>query len=985
MAMNLDAVLRIAAKVVGLNEVTGLEKAIGGAEKAASSARASFEGVVNSATWQAAAVAAAAFTAGIGLAANAAIEFESNMADVRKVVSGIETPKAFAEISQEILELSTQMPITAAGFAQIYAAAGQSGIAREDLREFAIGVGQVSVAFDMTAEQAGTSMAQMRAALGLTTPELMQLAGAINELSNNSRGALSAGQLVEFMNRAAAIGKLAGFSGEQTAAFGAAMIQTGQQSEVAATSFRSMITQLSKGPEMTDKQVDALRKLGYSMQDAKVIESELTRAAETESRRRVSEAEYHRDQIIRAAQEQSDRRIEIARNETNSLSKEINRRYRDELQVLQDGWEDQAKAQEDALRDRAESQIKALQRQEQAQLKSLQNQAEGTRVNLDGQTNAIRDAYESRIDQIRDALDRELTVLRRQQRDQQQDVRDQMDDRKELELQALQNRLKTIEDGEKKALEKQKEAANKRFESVKESENKYMEESKANAKRVGEERAASDLQAFANRMNEEGPKMVREILQKISDLPEAERLPTLFQLIGEEGARGIAPLLTELANLDHALNVVADEQKNSSSIAREFASRMATSAIDLQLFFNKIERLAIVLGTSLLPALSKVGNALGPVIEGITQFAASNPELTATAVTIGALVAGFVLLAPALLAVVGLLPTIKAGFAVLAGLNLGAVVAGWAGAIGPAIVGMKAALSGFGAWLLGTFGPAVIAFFSGPVGWTVLAVAAVVAMAILFRKPLMDFVSWWSQQFKPMIAVVTEFARFSRGILNTIFTGVIAVAYQLLVRPFKFLWDNLLREPIKDFVKFVSPAFKPAADGVVKLFAGIGKTVRGLFRGILQVIASGVNAAGGLVNSLIVSFNALPGPDIALVPTLTVPAFAQGGTVSRPTLAMVGEGGEREYIVPESKMAAASARFLSGQRGASVIPSSGGAGGTQRGAGAPVVNITTGPVMQMEGQNYVSIQEYQRGLRQVASQIYAELRTPGGRRGLGIA
>jgi tape measure domain-containing protein len=36
----------------------------------------------------------------------------------------------------------------------------------------------------------------------------------------------------------------------------------------------------------------------------------------------------------------------------------------------------------------------------------------------------------------------------------------------------------------------------------------------------------------------------------------------------------------------------------------------------------------------------------------------------------------------------------------------------------------------------------------------------------------------------------------------------------------------------------------------------------------------------------------------------SVPGFASGGYVSRPTLAMIGEGGEPEFVVPESKMAA---------------------------------------------------------------------------------
>jgi hypothetical protein len=37
-------------------------------------------------------------------------------------------------------------------------------------------------------------------------------------------------------------------------------------------------------------------------------------------------------------------------------------------------------------------------------------------------------------------------------------------------------------------------------------------------------------------------------------------------------------------------------------------------------------------------------------------------------------------------------------------------------------------------------------------------------------------------------------------------------------------------------------------------------------------------------------------------PIASIPKFQHGAVVDRPTLAMVGEGGEREWIVPESKI-----------------------------------------------------------------------------------
>ena len=91
-------------------------------------------------------------------------------------------------------------------------------------------------------------------------------------------------------------------------------------------------------------------------------------------------------------------------------------------------------------------------------------------------------------------------------------------------------------------------------------------------------------------------------------------------------------------------------------------------------------------------------------------------------------------------------------------------------------------------------------------------------------------------------------------------------------------------------------------------------------------------------------------------------AFADGGVVSKPTLGLVGEGGESEYIIPASKMDEAMSRYAQGQRGSSVIPSS----------INPQVNVTTGPVMNMNGSNYVSQQDFMTGL-QAASRRGAEL------------
>ena len=84
-------------------------------------------------------------------------------------------------------------------------------------------------------------------------------------------------------------------------------------------------------------------------------------------------------------------------------------------------------------------------------------------------------------------------------------------------------------------------------------------------------------------------------------------------------------------------------------------------------------------------------------------------------------------------------------------------------------------------------------------------------------------------------------------------------------------------------------------------------------------------------------------------------AFAKGGMVKGPTLGLIGEGGEPEYIIPQSKAAGFAANFLSGKRGAGAIP--GFADGGVVTPSSASVSIQTGPVTQMNGQNFVTTQE----------------------------
>lgn len=197
-------------------------------------------------------------TQGISATAGAAMSFESAMADVRKVVDV--SDEAFANMRRSVIGLSKELPVSADGIAAIYAAAAQSGVATEELKGFADGVVKVSTAWDTSVETAGEALAKIKTALGRDLKGTFSLADAINEVSNVS--AASAPDLLEYTNRVAAFAETAGFAAEDAIAFGASMVGSGFEPEVAATSFRNLTRALTKGTQATKAQRMAYKTLG---------------------------------------------------------------------------------------------------------------------------------------------------------------------------------------------------------------------------------------------------------------------------------------------------------------------------------------------------------------------------------------------------------------------------------------------------------------------------------------------------------------------------------------------------------------------------------------------------------------------------------------------------------------------------------------------------------------------------------------------------
>ena len=86
---------------------------------------------------------------------------------------------------------------------------------------------------------------------------------------------------------------------------------------------------------------------------------------------------------------------------------------------------------------------------------------------------------------------------------------------------------------------------------------------------------------------------------------------------------------------------------------------------------------------------------------------------------------------------------------------------------------------------------------------------------------------------------------------------------------------------------------------------------------------------------------------------VTMSSFSTGGYVSGPTMGLVGEAGESEYVIPASKMSGAMSRYSAGARGGAVIPGGSHESGTVAGSSGNTVVEYTGPTLNFNGDEYV--------------------------------
>lgn len=200
-----------------------------------------------------------------------AVAFESAMADVKKVID-FDSPKELRQMESDIKKLSKTIPLSLEGLAKIVAAGGQLGVPKAELASFAETASKMSVAFDISADEAGQAMAKLSNVLQMPINEMGRVGDVINHLSNNI--AATAPEIVEVNLRAGAMGKSFGLAYNEVSALAGTFVSMGKSPEIAGTAINMMASRLKLLPVSTGAARKAFNQLGISMKDyTKLVES----------------------------------------------------------------------------------------------------------------------------------------------------------------------------------------------------------------------------------------------------------------------------------------------------------------------------------------------------------------------------------------------------------------------------------------------------------------------------------------------------------------------------------------------------------------------------------------------------------------------------------------------------------------------------------------------------------------------------------------
>ncbi len=186
------------------------------------------------------ALALGAQLAVFGLAAKQAIEFEDALVDLRRAANL--TQAEAKDMGREFKDLSEELGMSAVSIAKLATEAAKTGVAKQDLLEFARIAATAGMNFDMIPEEAGEALGKLKNIFGLAIGDMEAFVAMINDLADNA--AATERDIIEALKLGGGDARLFGLDPKQAAALATGFLNVGASAEQAGTAMRTLLGRL---------------------------------------------------------------------------------------------------------------------------------------------------------------------------------------------------------------------------------------------------------------------------------------------------------------------------------------------------------------------------------------------------------------------------------------------------------------------------------------------------------------------------------------------------------------------------------------------------------------------------------------------------------------------------------------------------------------------------------------------------------------------
>lgn len=384
------------------------------------------------------------------------------------------------------------------------------------------------------------------------------------------------------------------------------------------------------------------------------------------------------------------------------------------------------------------------------------------------------------------------------------------------------------------------------------------------------------------------------VFSKLSKVKETKQSAIMAMLFGEEGKVAGANILSSYEKYIKNLSLVKDKNSYQGATEKEYLNRENTTENRLRVLKTQYDILKADFGTELLPLLEEGMGYVSSILGSITKFMKEDPEGTKKIIKTFAY--GTATLYGFGLGLKGIAILLR-GYALYSKIAGAAIEKDFVGrsvknlknfgkATGNVIKGMgKTTLKG-------------ISMLASPAGLVIAGIVALVAAGYMLYKNW-DKIKKKASELKEKVSELVDKYWYMLGPF-----GHIAKAGKMVYEN----WDTIklkaseLKEKLVDMVmngieNFSN--FKEKAIAVLGIpfdymkekienLKNLGKDLKDYFLGIFEEIKN-FSLTGAIKNGISSLWN--KGKEM-------LPGFANGGFVSSPTLAMVGEGAYSEAIIP---------------------------------------------------------------------------------------